>query len=101
MNLTELAAQLGLPYAFAPQYQTQVPLIVWMPPALGELTSATLACLNTKRDAALSHDNLFHSVLGMVGVSAGEYRPQLDITASCRTAIARRNTNTTNMAAVQ
>ena len=91
----------GLPYAFAPQYQTQVPFIVWMPPALGELTSATLACLNTKRDAALSHDNLFHSVLGMVGVSAGEYRPQLDITASCRTAIARRNTNTTNMAAAQ
>ena len=74
----------GLPYALAPRVQTQVPFIVWMPPGAGEQRSATLACLDAKRDRPLSHDNLFHTVLGMMGVTASEYRPPLDITAGCR-----------------
>lgn len=74
----------GLPYALAPRVQTHVPFIVWMPPRPGESSSAALDCLNKKRDLELSHDNLFHMVLGMMGITAAEYRPQLDITATCR-----------------
>ena len=32
----------------------------------------------------LSHDNMFHSVLGLFGVQTGVYQPQLDIFHSCR-----------------
>jgi lipid A ethanolaminephosphotransferase len=56
-----------------------VPLIVWSsaPP----LT----ACLRDKRDIRLTHDNLFHSVLGLLGIAASEYQAGLDFFAPCRT----------------
>ncbi|MEQ1684783.1 MAG: phosphoethanolamine--lipid A transferase [Burkholderiaceae bacterium] len=69
----------GLPYAVAPREQTHVPMVVWSsaPP----LTT----CLRDKRDMPLTHDNLFHSVLGLLGISAGEYQAGLDVFAACRT----------------
>jgi lipid A ethanolaminephosphotransferase len=39
--------------------------------------------LREQRDAALSHDNLFHTVLGLAGVAAGEYQLALDALAHC------------------
>jgi len=69
----------GLPYAVAPREQTHVPMLMWLPADRG----AQLACLQAKRDAPLSHDNLFHTVLGLAGVTAGEYQPALDIGAGC------------------
>ena len=41
-------------------------------------------CLRAKRDTALSHDNLSHTVMGLVGVQTEVYREALDLTASCR-----------------
>lgn len=73
----------GMPYALAPRFQTHVPLIVWLPPGNEGQVNSTLACLNKKRDNALSHDNLFHTVLGLLGVTAKEYRPALDAFAPC------------------
>jgi len=69
----------GLPYAVAPREQTHVPMLMWLPADRG----AQLACLQAKRDAPLSHDNLFHTVLGLAGVTASEYQPALDIGAGC------------------
>lgn len=69
----------GLPYAVAPREQKHVPMIVWSaPPSVN-------ACLREKRDMPLTHDNLFHSVLGLLGISASEYQAGLDIFAACRT----------------
>jgi lipid A ethanolaminephosphotransferase len=42
------------------------------------------ACLQDQLDAALSHDHLFHTVLGLVGVTASEYKPASDALAACR-----------------
>ncbi|HCF1390937.1 TPA: hypothetical protein NH846_001273, partial [Pseudomonas aeruginosa] len=43
------------------------------------------SCLDGKRDDKdLSHDNLFHSVLGLLDVQTSLYQPALDIFASCR-----------------
>ena len=64
----------------------------------GERRNATLACLDAMRDQPLSHDNLFHTVLGMTCITAAEYRPPLDITAACRT-VAERSTKTAMNAA--
>jgi lipid A ethanolaminephosphotransferase len=74
----------GLPWSFAPREQTHVPMIVW----LGRETQAArgigIDCLRRHRDTALSHDNLFHTALGYLGVATTVYRHELDLFAPCR-----------------
>ncbi|HZT56729.1 MAG TPA: phosphoethanolamine--lipid A transferase [Burkholderiaceae bacterium] len=70
----------GLPYAVAPVEQKHVPMVLW----LAAPAAAQSACIAGLRDAALTHDNLFHSVLGLLGIRAAEYRPTLDAFAACR-----------------
>jgi lipid A ethanolaminephosphotransferase len=80
----------GLPYALAPREQTHVPMIVWFgsapapAPRSAPPARATAACLRERRDLPLTHDNLFHSVLGLLGIQASEYRAGLDAFAACR-----------------
>ena len=71
----------GLPYALAPREQTHVPMVMWLSPQAGGLSRD---CVQAQRDRALSHDNLFHTVLGFVGVASSEYQPGLDLLAACR-----------------
>ena len=68
----------GLPYAVAPVEQKHVPMLVW--PATGR----NAGCLRAQANAPLSHDNLFHTALGILGISAAEYQPRLDLLAACR-----------------
>jgi len=68
----------GLPYAVAPREQTHVPMVIWLPEQ-DPLTS----CLAAQTKDALSHDNLFHTVLGLVGARSSEYKTAWDITAKC------------------
>ncbi|MBS0436347.1 MAG: phosphoethanolamine--lipid A transferase [Proteobacteria bacterium] len=68
----------GLPYAVAPREQTHVPMVVWTPSA------ERRQCLAAQRDAPLSHDNLFHTVAGALGIRSSEYRAALDLFAACR-----------------
>jgi lipid A ethanolaminephosphotransferase len=42
------------------------------------------ACLERRRHQPVSHDNFFHSVLGLLDVETKEYTPDLDIFAGCR-----------------
>jgi len=73
----------GLPYAMAPREQTHVPMIAWLAP--GTSTSGLSAdCLQRERSKPLSHDNLFHSALGVLGIRASEYVATLDAFAPCR-----------------
>ena len=75
----------GLPYAVAPQTQTRVPLITWLSPEFEAWRGVNTACLRQGRDRALSHDHLFHSVLGLMGVSSAVYQRELDLYAACET----------------
>jgi lipid A ethanolaminephosphotransferase len=68
----------GLPYAVAPIEQKHVPMVLW--PATGPNAS----CLAAQRTVALSHDNLFHTALGVLGIQASEYQAKLDMLAPCR-----------------
>ncbi|MDB5981174.1 MAG: putative rane protein [Pseudomonas sp.] len=73
------------PYAIAPATQTHIPMVMWF--GNSTLTDAGFDrnCLQAKRDSSdLSHDNMFHSVLGMFGVQTSVYQPKLDIFHSCR-----------------
>ena len=73
------------PYAIAPKAQTHVPMVMWFGNgALGGM-GVDRGCLEKKADGAeLSHDNLFHSVLGLYGVHTSLYQPDLDIFHSCK-----------------
>ncbi len=75
----------GAPYMFAPTEQTHVPFVLWVSPGLRQSSGIDTACLAANADAAHSHDNLFHSVLGLMQVETQVRDPALDIFAACRT----------------
>ena len=69
----------------APEHQTKVPMLFWMSQAFQSQFSIDRECLVDKSDIALSHDNLFHSILGMLNIRTVERNSDLDIFASCKT----------------
>jgi len=74
----------GLPYALAPQAQKHPAFVAWFGEGMAQRDGLDRACLGRQRDAALTHDNLYHSVLGLLDVASASYRPALDMTAACR-----------------
>lgn len=69
----------GMPKMLAPDTQVHVPMILWFGPVFGEeLNSARLAGLVHEK---LSHDNLFHTLLGLFEVETEVYQPGLDLLA--------------------
>jgi lipid A ethanolaminephosphotransferase len=74
----------GLPYSVAPPQQTTVPLITWLSPEFEKLNRLSTRCLQANRDKPLSHDHLFHSVLGLMSVTTSIYQRERDLFASCQ-----------------
>ncbi|WP_432463730.1 phosphoethanolamine transferase [Agarivorans sp. QJM3NY_33] len=74
----------GMPYSLAPETQTKVPLLFWMSPGFAKQKHIDSSCLNASRDKPYSHDNLFHSLLGLMDVSTQEYHASEDIFSPCR-----------------
>ena len=74
----------GLPYAIAPDFQTHVPLLTWLSSAMQQRTGVRVDCLQQHAAAPLSHDNLFHAMLGLLDVQTTLYQPAMDWFASCR-----------------
>ena len=74
----------GLPQAIAPSEQTRVPMLWWLSEGFTSSFGLDRACLLDQTSKTLSHDNFFHSVLGMMGVKTKVYDRELDITAPCR-----------------
>jgi lipid A ethanolaminephosphotransferase len=74
----------GLPYSIAPVTQTQVPMISWISQQFAADHFVDRRCVDAKAGDALSHDNLFHSVLGLLDVQTSVYKPERDIFEGCR-----------------
>lgn len=74
----------GLPYAIAPDHQKHVPWITWMSHGFKAASAVSTECLQKDRGTAVSHDNYFHSVLGLMAVETSEYKPGMDAYAECR-----------------
>ena len=74
----------GMPYSVAPREQKHVPMLVWLPPQTEAAMSVRMDCLRKQQDLPLTHDNLFHTVMGLVGVTSAEYRATLDALHPCR-----------------
>lgn len=73
----------GVPYAIAPETQIKVPMVMWMSPGFASGRGIDMGCLHTYSGAPASHDNLFHSVLGLMQVSTRVYDRRRDLFAGC------------------
>lgn len=73
----------GAPKIVAPSEQTHVPMMVWMAPSFAQRFRIDERCLSARSEQPFSHDNVFHSVLGMLNVRTAVYNPSLDIFNAC------------------
>jgi lipid A ethanolaminephosphotransferase len=73
----------GLPYWMAPKAQTQVPLLWWMSEPYASSAKLTPECVASKRQDSFSHDNVFHSLLGMFQIKTSLYQASKDMFRSC------------------
>ena len=74
----------GLPYAMAPREQTHIPMLLWLSDGLSRSAALDAGCLRQQSGRTLSHDNLFHSMLGLMKVQTNAYRADLDLFRACR-----------------
>ncbi|MGF6214296.1 phosphoethanolamine transferase [Comamonas sp. 4034] len=76
----------GLPYSVAPDVQKHVPWITWLSPLMQQRMGVNTACLQQSLGSSrISHDNYFHSVLGLTDVQTSLHNAKLDIFAGCAT----------------
>jgi lipid A ethanolaminephosphotransferase len=69
----------GFPYAIAPRQQTHVPMIFWASSSYLREKAVDQGLLRKYQTDRISHDYLFHSLLGMFSVTTAVYRPELDL----------------------
>jgi len=75
----------GLPYAIAPDAQKHVPLLIWLSPQYQKQHAVNYTCLQKRaQNEAFSQDNLFPTMLGILGVQTQEYHRADDILAPCK-----------------
>ena len=77
----------GMPYAIAPAQQTQVPMVMWLSPTFTDSRQIDLACLRSRATQRATHDNLFHTMLGLLDVQTSVYEPALDLVKGCRSPV--------------
>ncbi|WHP30007.1 phosphoethanolamine transferase EptA [Trabulsiella odontotermitis] len=75
----------GLPYSIAPETQKHVPMLLWLSDDYQQRYGINYQCLKTRAAAnPYSQDNLFPTMLGILGVDTREYQAADDILAPCR-----------------
>lgn len=74
----------GFPYAIAPIEQKHVPFIIWMSDSFKVQYGINEHCITELQNSQYSHDNIFHSVLGLFSINTKYYDKSLDIFAKCR-----------------
>jgi len=68
----------GIPYFIAPDEQKHIAALFW----LGDHFKAQRQLLKKKADRTYSHDNLFHTVLGLLEINTSVYDKRKDIVNS-------------------
>ena len=71
----------GLPRTIAPEAQTHIPAIMWFG---GNYHDVDQSELRRKTAKHFSHDNVLHTVLGLMEIKTKAYRPELDILEGSR-----------------
>ncbi|WP_443147314.1 phosphoethanolamine transferase [Photobacterium sp. MCCC 1A19761] len=75
----------GTPYMIAPEVQTTVPWLLWIPDQYATQQHIDRDCLKSLANGTqLSHDNFFHTLIGFYGVTTQDKNDSLDIMNRCR-----------------
>lgn len=73
----------GMPYNLAPETQKQVPMISWFGGQAARGIGPHSICQPANTQNGISHDNLFHTELGLLDIQTSAYRKDMDIFAGC------------------
>lgn len=73
----------GVPYSIAPRTQIHVPMVMWLSPGFAQSSRISVDCLRERAKLPSSHDNLFHTTLGLMDVRTSVYEPGLNLAAGC------------------
>ena len=74
----------GLPKAIAPDDQVRVPFIAWFSPGILAAERLDVDCVRALRDRPYSHDNFFHTTIGLLDIETPAYGAAQDVFRSCR-----------------
>ena len=81
----------GVPYSLAPDVQLRVPMVAWFSPGFQRSFGLDEGCLRqVAAKRRTGHDDLFHSVLGLLDVRTSAYEASQDLFASCISRGARK-----------
>jgi lipid A ethanolaminephosphotransferase len=59
-------------------------MIAWLSDDIVRRERLDRACLDGRLDRPLTHDHLYHSVLGLLDVASPTFIPALDVWSACR-----------------
>jgi lipid A ethanolaminephosphotransferase len=74
----------GVPYAISPSEQTHIPMVMWLSDGVQRSSGISAQCMKQQSSKDISQDNLFHSVLGFMGVQTAVYKQSLDLFSPCQ-----------------
>jgi len=74
----------GYPCWLAPDEQTHVPMVLWLGPDSAQGLGLDMSLVEAGRHQPLSHDNLFHTLLGLFDIVTETYVQELDLLAPAR-----------------
>ena len=69
----------GIPYLIAPDEQKKVASIMWFNEGFSQFLD--IGSIKEKIEMPLSHDNLFHTLLGLMSIETEVYQKDMDIIA--------------------
>jgi len=73
----------GAPYVISPREQRHVPFMLWLSDGFRARFKIDQQCLAARSGQEFDHDYIFHSTLGMLGISTAVYNPKLDLFQAC------------------
>lgn len=74
----------GMPYAFAPRVQKEIPLLMWASAGYIARARLDMQCLRDRSVQQISHDHLYHTILGAAATIDEIYDPRMDVLDACR-----------------
>lgn len=80
----------GAPWIFAPAEQIHVPMVLWMNQSAKQRFGIDESKVKNLASRSLSHDNLFDTLLSLLGVKSSVYDADLDLLAQMQSAPARK-----------
>ena len=74
----------GVPYAIAPREQIHVPMLLWTNTEMRNRLRLDWACVQRQAQAPASHDHVFHTIAGVLGLHTSVVDPGRDLQRACR-----------------